>query len=307
MPNAILLREAELLLSCPDDGASVRLCGDAFLCAKCARRFSVLAGVVVDMLPHKPSDLPGSSVSEPYRRGYLEEFHRQLCLEESRAPWGDPTATSAKWAAVQQRQAEEAILLLLRRSDGQNKILCDISVGAGYCRLAFARHFRLVLHCDLSVDSIGFAWRRARELRQNNLLFLRMDYFRPPFRGVVDRLVCLDTLIRGEEHERMLLALIGRSLVSDWIAVIDFHHWWHNPLRRIGILRDNFKGNRSCTRSSLRCFLEHAGIGQFERLRFVPEAHPSTPLGKLVARMIPATRFIYRMPAWEQDGRLARR
>lgn len=294
-----LLAEAARLLCCPDDASPLQLCDNELLCSVCARRFPVLEGQVVEMLPREPVCFSDGSVSERYRRGYLEEFHRPLSIEQYRSPWGAPEHAAPRWVAIRRRQSKEALSLLLGANDTRDRVFCDISAGAGYCTLAFAHCFRLVLHCDLSANSIGYAWKQSRQRGLNNLLFVRMDYFRPPFRGKIDRLLCLDTLIRGEEHELNLLSAIGLSLASDGVAVVDFHNWWHNPLRRIGFLPDNFTGNRSYTRADLRSLFKAAGIVHFEEERFIQEADLGGAVGRLLLQLMPATRFMYRLPAHE--------
>ena len=77
------------------------------------------------------------------------------------------------------------------------------------------------------------------------MIFLRVDYLKLPFSQALDYVICLDTLIRGRDHERGLLASIRDALKPGGHAVLDFHNWWHNPLRRLGLLPQNFGGNTS--------------------------------------------------------------
>ena len=101
-----------------------------------------------------------------------------------------------------------------------------------------------MFHCDLSTQSLLHTAAKAREQGILNIAFLRIDYFQPPFRRSLDRLICLDTLIRAPFHELTLLRGIAASLAPRGRAVIDSHNYWHNPLRRMGWLPENFIENR---------------------------------------------------------------
>jgi hypothetical protein len=99
----------------------------------------------------------------------------------------------------------------------------------------------------------------------------------------LDRILCFDTVIRGKDHDRLLLKAIAGCLGTGGTAVIDFHNWWHNPLRRLGILKENFSTNKSYSRKSAESLLHEAGILEFE----------SNGFGSAFANLIPTTRLIY--------------
>jgi SAM-dependent methyltransferase len=192
------------------------------------------------------------------------------------------------------RQAREALQFLRGRKRESELIYCDLSAGAGYCTFEAAREYRLVFHCDLSVDSLAYASAKAKTKHLENIVFVRADYFQPPFRNSIHRVTCLDTLIRGPWHETRLLGSIQTILANSGVAVVDFHNWWHNPLRRLGLLRNNFPGNKSYTRRELRKLLAISGIKQFEMKPVVQEVdHVGAP-GNHLARFIPPTRLVYR-------------
>jgi len=173
----------------------------------------------------------------------------------------------------------------------EDRILCDVSAGVGDYALSYARHFKWVLHCDLSVDALCYALARSRRMGLQNVFFLRVDYFALPFRRSIDRLLCLDTLIRGEDHEKALLNQIQRAISDEGHAIVDFHHWWHNPLRRLGLLRQNFGANRSYTRSGAEGLMRECGIRGQRLVRFCQELE--APFSKGLSWLLPATRLLY--------------
>ena len=77
--------------------------------------------------------------------------------------------------------------------------------------------------------------------------------------------------------------------------MVDFHNWWHNPVRRLGLLRQNFGQNRSYTLKEVRDLMAEAGVGKFEVRRFVQEVDTGTVGGRMVGALIPATRFVVRI------------
>jgi hypothetical protein len=128
-----------------------------------------------------------------------------------------------------------------------------------------------------------------------NMVIVRADYLRPPFLNSIQQLTCLDSLIRGPWHDVRLLASIRQALVPGGSAVVDFHNWWHNPLRRLGLLRQNFGQNRSYTRSEVLHLLRQAGIDDFVVSTFIQEADPQSRSARVLRRLLPATRFLVRL------------
>jgi SAM-dependent methyltransferase len=281
------------ILCCPDDGAPVQCADNALRCVSCFRQFEVRGANLVEMLPSRPRELSGDCTA--YRQGYLEAFRKPFADDPDALAWGSSELVSNSWIRKRLRQVERVEPIVL---DGitEQSILCDVAAGAGHYTFAYANKFRLVFHCDLSVTNLNYARRKAAMLGVENMVFVRADYFAPPFRQTVDRTICLDTLIRGEEHDAALLLGIGQTLTACGQGIIDFHNWWHNPLRRLGLLPDNFHHNKSYTRSQTERLLRRVGFEKFSYTPYVQEAD-STFSGKLVSAFLPATRLIYRFHA----------
>lgn len=271
---------------CPDDGRRLTPRCDGFSCGRCQRAYPLLNGCALDLRPGEPDRCEdfGARYAEQYRSIFFEP----LTFEETRAPWGDPQSLSARERRAVERHVQwVSNRLLARVGDGSALTLCDVSGGPGRYSLALSSAFKYVLHCDLSGRAISYVWNQARERGITNIGFIRCDYLQLPFSSSLPRIICLDTLIRGEEHERRLLHEILHALAVDGVALVDFHNWWHNPLRRLGLMPDNFVGNRSYSRREVRELLPaqaHATIEAYHA-----EAMERRLVGTIL-RLLPATR-----------------
>jgi SAM-dependent methyltransferase len=277
------------VLSCPDDGGSLRLYPDRMECEACGRDFAA-EGDYVSLVSAEAAPLAGGT---PYPRFYRGARRETETDRVHRPGWRIPGSGPRRLIEYKRRQVGAAGRLLEEGVE-RRELLCDFSAGPGYYTLPYARTWRAVIHCDLSLDSLGEARRRAQRENAGNILFVRMDYLRPPFRGTLPRILCLDSLVRGPEHERGLLEAIRRALAPDGAAIVDFHNWWHNPLRRLGLLPENFAHNRSYSRRELAALLSEAGISRYECVPFRQEEDPASPLKAALARGLPPTRWMYR-------------
>jgi SAM-dependent methyltransferase len=282
------------LLSCPDDGYSLRLAKAQLLCSGCGRSFPLHGDNFAEILPSCPVRLSLSASSE-YRSAYLMLFEEQFHNDSPCFAWGAEETATAAWVRKRRRQVSAVLPLVTEDTGPCTSVLCDIAAGAGHYTFAYAPYFRLVLHCDLSVQNLSYALRKANEQNLENIFFLRIDYFRPPFRQSLDRLLCLDTLIRGEAHDSMLLKSIAGCLKPTGRAVIDFHNWWHNPLRRLGILPENFHSNRSYRRSETKKLLREAAFRDTTVFPFVQEFDPGSRIERICSKAVPSTRIVYRV------------
>jgi ubiquinone/menaquinone biosynthesis C-methylase UbiE/uncharacterized protein YbaR (Trm112 family) len=278
-------------LCCPDDKEPLNSLMGALQCSRCGRIYPVQEGDILELLPRKPAE----PVSNPeYAADYNRRFHRKFENREDSMVWGREETSSSSWRLHRERQARAVLSLLQRdRARMQDLILCDISAGVGNYTLSYARHFKCVLHCDLSADALGYASAKCRRMGVENIFFLRVDYFALPFSRTIDRLLCLDTLVRGKDHEKALLGQIQKALTDQGRAIIDFHHWWHNPLRRLGLLPQNFGNNRSYGRRGAESLMRECGIDNWRLVRFHQEFEPSSRSAQNLSWLLPATRLVY--------------
>jgi len=293
--------QVEALLSstrlyCPDDATPLERKGEALTCATCGRTFPIHNGELIELLPKAPTIDP--SFSQGYAEGYTEEFNRPFRWDKDAMAWGAPERRAPRWIERRKRQVRWVQSLLTGPgSAADSSLFCDLSGGAGYYTLEYARSFKQVIHCDLSIGSMNYVYHKAKAQGINNIVFLRIDYFRTPFHHSLPLMLCCDTLIRGPVHERMLLDSIRKSLAPDGMALVDFHNWWHNPIRRMKLLKQNFPSQGSYSKRQLDTLLRDAGALEFECFPFFQEFEQSGIVGKIGSKILPATRLAYRIRA----------
>lgn len=280
-------------MCCPDDQEILVCSASQIACEACGRKFPVFEDGVIELLPERPAN-PVAGGRDSYWWGYHQEFGKPYRQDENAIAWGAPEAFNADWMRKRLREVEAVRPLVVEPGASYGQVFCDFAARAGNYTLSYASHFRTVLHCDLSVENLNYAVRKARRLGIRNIFFLRTDYLSPPFYKSLDRVICFDTLIRGERHEAALLASIGKSLKDPGRAVVDFYNWWHNPLRRLGLLREDFAGNHSYRRKQIERLLPAAGISSFECFPFHQEFDSVGSKRRLLSYAIPSTRLLYR-------------
>jgi SAM-dependent methyltransferase len=288
-------------LSCPDEGAPLAPDSAGFRCVRCSRQFPFQQANLLEILPAKPFEIPASEMPAWYRNAYLQAYSQVWKAGDDVLPWGASEASSTKTVKLRARHTE-GVLRLLAASGDAGGAFCDLSAGAGHITFAAARSSRLVFHCDLSVAAVHYASIKATQMGLDNVVVVRADYFRPPFRHCIQRLTCLDSLVRGPWHDVKLLENIRQMLTPGGCAVVDFHNWWHSPLRRLGLLRQNFGENRSYSRKEVLELLEQAGIDEFAVGGFFQEGDPQRFPSRVLVRLIPATRFLVRLTASRGGG-----
>lgn len=281
------------ILFCPDDGHRLDCAPLRIDCAECGRNFPIFANGIAEILPSRPAEA-GSNREANYWRAYRQAFQETFAASEEAIAWGAPEVNPSSWVERRLRQTRAVEPLLNDPQTPSEHVLCDVSAGAGHYTLAYCRKFRLVLHCDLSVSNLNYVARVANALEVRNLFLLRTDYFALPFRNCIDRILCLDTLVRGESHEIAVLKSIRSALASSGRAIVDFHNWWHNPIRRLGLLPENFHENRSYSGKETKRLMSEAGVTRFDCFRFHQEFDPGNAYQALLSRVIPATRLLIR-------------
>lgn len=278
----------EIRFICPDDGENLLIADKMLICKNCGREYPIIDGCFISLLPKTPKSLERNENADYYDE-YVKTFYQSNSLNDEIA-WGAPESVPLKWKKTREGQVERVFDLLNRQPS--LPYVCDFSAGSGYYTLKYAKNFSLIIHCDLSIQNLQYCRKKASSSGIDNILFIRMDYFNPPFRNSLKNVICFDTLIRGEEHEKELLRSIYSSLTIDGIAFLDFHNWWHNPLRRIGILKNNFGSNRSYTKRQASKLIEASGLSIEGFSPFWQEIYIYK---KNIFKLLPPTRLIFKV------------
>ena len=286
-------------LACPDEGALLGPDSAGLRCLSCSRLFPFRRPNLLEILPSKPLAISASEVPAKvpveYETAYSEAYSGVWESSDDTLPWGANETSSPKTVKRRKHHTREVFRLLREAPGDADGVFCDLSAGAGHTTFVAAPHSWLVFHCDLSIAAVRYASAKAARMGLDNMVIVHADYFRPPFRNSIQRLTCVDTLIRGPWHEAQLLASIRQSLAPGGSAVVDFHNWWHNPLRRLGLLRQNFGENRSYSKREVLQLLKQAGFDELAMTGFIQEADPQRLSARVLRRVLPATRFMVRL------------
>ncbi len=279
------LKELTPLLSCPDDHSSLAYHSCHLTCPLCRREYPIHGENFVDLLPGSISFYTNENPG--YQSYYQREFSRPFRWMKNARAWGRSDLNTASWARKRFRQVRFVNNLL-----GRTPIICDISAGSGNYTFDLVKRFPLVIHCDLSIENLNDVYRRMQAQDIKNLVLVRCDYFKLPFNHSMPQIICMDSLVRGQSHEMRLLSSLLSALAKKGSILTDFHNWWHNPLRRLGLLPENF--DTSYTRCQAEILLKNAGIKNWDYYPFHQEIPPEKKRGFL-KKIIPPTRLLYRV------------
>jgi ubiquinone/menaquinone biosynthesis C-methylase UbiE len=207
------------LLCCPDDRANLAAGEGCLECSGCGRQFAVKRERVVELLPTSPPEvLDSRDITHGYADAYAGLLSQPLALDKTAQPWEVGHSLGHRVFLAEQLRAVRGAL-----GHGRLACLADVSAGAGGLTFALRHSADVVLHCDLDAASISAGWQRAEREGAENLLFVRCDYLRLPFRAqALQGVVSTDTLHRGPTHEQEVLKEIRRVMDPRGVAVVDF-------------------------------------------------------------------------------------
>jgi SAM-dependent methyltransferase len=212
----LLDEQIERYFRCPDDGGRLLVSEASLRCEHCGKEFARQAPRVFELKAYTPK-----AVNSTVQSGYESIHAAPLSLEQQGGQgWGDLSKAHPGKRAFVKHERETIAALLGERVGG---VVVDVFGGVGNYSGFLADRAQTVIHCELHAPSLVQAW-QAHSQRQN-MVFVRSDYLALPIAdAVADGVVCTDTLIRGPEHERGLLAEIRRILKPEGRAVVDFQH-----------------------------------------------------------------------------------
>lgn len=276
-------------LVCPDDRGELSKTSSSFQCTYCGRKFSIYADNFVEVLPSKRYPLEAKTLPEQLYVKYYQQ------LAEAPFEW-NPKATG--WGYLPHLPVGHRLLYLNERElvgrllPSHLKVLCDITGGVGNYTLYFADRAEVIVHCDLDVNNLNHALRRAKEAQMENVCFVRCDYLYWPFaQEVFDCIMCLDTFERGEVHDGRLLEVMSHALKPGGQLIMDFHNRNHRlPFRP--------ERTMSYRRGRVREMLQQAGLQvvQMFPLGCLPGSLVRWPwqfqVNKVLTFFLPPTRYV---------------
>ena len=231
MSRSKLLEENLELFQCPNDSSPLEYDPhDSLSCPKCRSVFPIHAPNFVELVPRtqfSPAKAATNEHEKSFFDGYRRLFGERFSFRPEAMAWGSEERIGARNSGRKRKEVEQIVSAV----NAAGRIVCDISGGAGWFTSTLAPEAKLIVHCDLSCDNLNYA---HNKFKNGNILFVRMDFFSPPFRdNSFDITVCTDTLIYGDLMVSALLSSIYRSLRAGGSGVVDFYNRKHrNPFHR---------------------------------------------------------------------------
>ncbi|MGK2862374.1 MAG: methyltransferase domain-containing protein [Chitinophagaceae bacterium] len=272
-------------VSCPDCKAPIRFETSHFTCTECQRHFPYSEGIL-EMLPVKPVHYAFDQRSAYHEKIYNTLFNTKKENANMENSWAPPELVDPKWLRKKLYHVN-FIKSLIEKNTIERKTFCDFSGGSGYYTFEFHKMFDWIFHCDLSIESMLYMMKKAEKQNINNMIFIRTDYTQPPFNNSLDLLYCGDSLIYSPYHEGLVLSGMKQSLKEGGYAIFDFHNWWHNPLRRMGLMKNHFGECYSYSKKQTEGFVNHhfrlhsyhkyyQEFANGQRASFIPDFFPHT-------------------------------
>ena len=280
------IRIIEEYICCADCKSSITYETTHFTCSNCKRQYPFYEDSILEMLPSKPVHYAFDQRSAYHEKIYKTLFNTKREEADLEKSWASPELVPAKWLRTKKAHVNY-IRSLIDKNTTQRKTFCDFSGGSGYYTFEFYKLFDWVFHCDLSIDSMLYMKKKADKQNISNVIFVRSDYTQPPFNGTLDLIYCGDSLIYSPYHEGLVLKGMKQSLKEGAYAIFDFHNWWHNPLRRIGLMKNHFGECYSYSKKQTEDFVNfhfpvhsyHKYYQEFadgQRASFIPSLFPNT-------------------------------
>lgn len=212
------------LLSCPDDKSSMTLYDNELECNECKRKFHIDENFL-DIRPKNKIDAVNDEEQITYSDYYTSLFQN-----------GDPGDEGTFGLSSHSVSAGFVTETLnhLKKNITSNDVVCDIGAATGDYSVYLAKRCKLMIHCDLDINGLLIARKKAIQEKVNNILFLRCDYFQMPFRsGKIDLSYSIDVVERGILHDKKILKEMSRIVKPRGTLIFDYHTKERTKLTRI--------------------------------------------------------------------------
>jgi len=212
------------LLFCPDDKSQIIFHDNELTCTKCERKFSIDENII-DMRPKSKINFKSDEDRINYSNYYESLFSS-----------GDPGKLGT--FAVSSTSIPEGFvtetLNHLEKNFTLNDIVCDVGAATGDYSIFLAKKCKLMIHCDLDMNGLLIAKKKAIHEKVENILFFRCDYLQIPFRnGKIDLAYSIDVVERGLVHDKKILKEMSRIIKSKGTLIFDYHTKERTKLTRI--------------------------------------------------------------------------
>ena len=211
-------------LACPNCYGAVHLLHDKLTCQSCKAEFKILNENTIELVAQESFQFKTTETSEAYSE-YSDLRNLSHPTSTKMRLWGWETKYGVSGFVTKLRNAIISMM--------QDEIICDVGAGVGNYSLYFAKKAKLVLHCDLDLETINIANQEAKKQNLKNILFIRCDYLYLPFRS--NSLPCItsiDILEKGREHDAKLIEQISNKAVPGGLVIVDFHSKERTKLTR---------------------------------------------------------------------------
>ncbi len=255
------IEKAISFLACPHDGGNLELYNEELSCSICSSKFRILDGNTVNLTP-KNKKMISSQTSQHYMNDYMNK------TETTSENISDQRVQAFELDSRLQGYLLENQKEILRVMD--NDVICDIGAGVGDHSIEFSKKSSLVFHCDLDIQIIGIAKKKAKQLGLNNIMFVRSDYLSLPFKkNSLPQVVCTGVMGRwGNIHDSLLVEQIAKILKKDGKAVMDFM-----AKERKRVPEDEFKENR-LSKKEIKLLLQKFNLetSNFKGIGYLPSS-----------------------------------
>lgn len=209
-------------LACPDCAKELKFVGGNVVCTGCNRRF-YHKGNLIDLLPRKPLKLESVHSKKARRMYYLDQYRKAANeIYQNPVAWG----RDEDYRKGHKIFIEEEERFFHKLYEGKKTVLCDLSASAGFYTIRASKVFKYILHCDINLEHLQYAQKKAGSSKISNMLFVRSDYFRLPLKdGVIDTFICTDSFqYYGRDHDLKVINRVYKKLSKGGKFIFDLHY-----------------------------------------------------------------------------------
>ena len=200
-------------LVCPNDGQELSSSQNHLSCNLCKTTFTFLNENTIELVSRDSYKIQTNDTNTSYSKYYSDLRNVGHPEIEKMRLWGLESESGFVKSMIDE----------IKKST-KNKIVCDIGAGVGNYSINIAENAEFVFHCDLDIEAIDAARKRAYQNGIKNILFVRCDYLSLPFKkNSLSCITCIDVLERGREHDSKLLDEILDKTIKDGLIITDYH------------------------------------------------------------------------------------